>query len=84
MEQEKSPFSVPSAGPHPECPACPLLKLAPSWAVQSDLAKDAERPVSQHDSATYELLNLGELLLISLGLLSVKGPGRKQMTHSTG
>ena len=40
--------------------------------MQSDLAKDEERPVSQHDSATYELLNLGELLLISLGLLSVR------------
>lgn len=72
MEQEKSPFPAPSAGPHPGYPACQLLKLAPSWAVQSDLAKDEERPVSQHDSATYELLNLGELLLISLGLLSVR------------
>lgn len=43
-----------------------------SWllpGLQSDLAKDAERPVSQHDSATYELLTLGELLLISLGVL---------------
>lgn len=69
MEQEKSPFPAPSAGPHPGFPDRPLLKLAPSWAVQSDLAKDAERPVSQHDSATYELLTLGELLLISLGVL---------------
>lgn len=59
---------MPSAGPIPGCPICPLLKSAPSRAVQCDLAKDADRPVSQPRDAAYYLSNLDVLPPISLGL----------------